>query len=122
MNPNPSSQPSSADDAAMSDAIRDQISSQPVLLYMKGSPEMPKCGFSSRVVALLDECGTDYAFVDVLIHPDVRRLLPSISRWPTFPQLFVRGELIGGCDIVVAMHEKDELEPLLIKACEPTDF
>ena len=96
--------------------IRDQISSNPILLYMKGSPQAPQCGFSSRTVQCLMECGQRFAYVDVLSNPAIRQTLPVVANWPTFPQLFVNGELVGGCDIVTEMHESGELEPLVTEA------
>jgi monothiol glutaredoxin len=98
------------------DTIRDQIANHPVLLYMKGVPEMPQCGFSAKAVACLQETGVPFAFVNVLSAPDIREKLPSISDWPTFPQLFVNGELIGGSDIVAEITQKGELKPLLESA------
>ncbi len=83
--------------------IQEQIDSNSILLYMKGSPEQPQCGFSSQATQLLMACGKRFAYVDILSNPDVRATLPSISNWPTFPQLFVDGELVGGCDIITEM-------------------
>lgn len=98
------------------DTIREQIENNPVLLYMKGSPEQPQCGFSARTVQALMACGERFAYVDVLSNPDIRANLPKYADWPTFPQLWIKGELIGGCDIVVEMHEKGELKPLVQRA------
>lgn len=98
------------------DTIRQQIDSNPVILYMKGSPQMPQCGFSARTVQALIACGQRFAYVDILSNPEIRATLPGISDWPTFPQLFVKGELVGGCDIVTEMHEAGELEPLIREA------
>ena len=93
--------------------IKDQIAANPILLYMKGSPEAPQCGFSSQATQLLMACGKKFAFVDILSNPDIRATLPVVSDWPAFPQLFVNGELVGGCDIVVEMYEKGELQELI---------
>lgn len=93
--------------------IKKQISSHPVLLYMKGSPDFPSCGFSARVAQILNHLNTRYAYVDILNNPDIRSTLPKYANWPTFPQLYIQGELIGGCDIVTEMFEKDELKPML---------
>lgn len=93
--------------------IRTQISENPVLIYMKGTPEAPECGFSGAAIAALKKTGYPFAFVNVLANPFIRERLPSISRWPTFPQLFVNGELVGGSDIVVAMQANGTLQPLL---------
>ena len=83
---------------------------------MKGSPVQPQCGFSMRAVQVLGECGQRYAYVDILSHPEIRSTLPSVSDWPTFPQLFIAGELIGGSDIIAEMHDSGELAPLLASA------
>ena len=93
--------------------IRDQINSNSVLLYMKGSPEQPLCGFSAQASQILMACGKKFAYVDVLGNPDIRATLPKIANWPTFPQLYVGGELVGGCDIMVEMYEKGELQTLI---------
>lgn len=102
-------------------AIREQISNNPILLYMKGSPTAPQCGFSARTVQCLMDCGQRFAYVDVLSNPDIRQTLPTVANWPTFPQLYVQGELVGGCDIVSEMHESGELKPLLDAAAEKTE-
>jgi len=93
--------------------IQEQIDSNSILLYMKGSPEQPQCGFSSQATQLLMACGKRFAYVDILSNPDVRATLPSISNWPTFPQLFIDGELVGGCDIITEMYESGELQTLI---------
>lgn len=93
--------------------IRDQIADNDLLLYMKGTPQMPQCGFSAQVVKCLMECGVQFAFVNVLENPEIRATLPQIANWPTFPQLWVKGELVGGCDIITEMHENGELKPLV---------
>lgn len=93
--------------------IKDQISSNPILLYMKGSPNQPQCGFSARTSQALMACGERFAFVDVLSNPEIRANLPKYANWPTFPQLWVNGELVGGCDIVCEMHANGELQPLI---------
>jgi monothiol glutaredoxin len=96
--------------------IREQIENNPILLYMKGSPNQPQCGFSARTVQALMACGERFAYVDVLSNPDIRANLPQYGNWPTFPQLWVKGELIGGCDIVSEMHESGELATLIKEA------
>lgn len=93
--------------------IKQQIAEHAILLYMKGSPKLPQCGFSARAVQCIDACGVDFASVDVLTNPDIRQTLPQVANWPTFPQLYVKGELIGGADIIAEMYESGELEPLL---------
>jgi monothiol glutaredoxin len=95
------------------DTIKDQIESNPIILYMKGSPNQPQCGFSARTSQAIMSCGERFAFVDILTNPDVRANLPKYANWPTFPQLWVDGELVGGCDIVCEMFEKGELQTLV---------
>ena len=106
---------------SIEETIKSQIDGNEILLYMKGSPEQPQCGFSAQVTQILMSCGKRFAYVDVLSNPDIRQKLPNVSNWPTFPQLFVEGELIGGCDIITEMHEKGELQPLLNSAAEEID-
>jgi monothiol glutaredoxin len=95
------------------DEIQKAISEHDVILFMKGVPERPMCGFSARTVAALDSLGAAYAAVDVLPDPRIRQELSAISQWPTIPQLFVKGELVGGCDIVSEMYESGELAETL---------
>lgn len=103
------------------DAIAGAIAEHEVILFMKGTPEQPACGFSARTVGALQSLGTPFAGVDVLPDPRIRQELSAISEWPTIPQLFVKGELIGGCDIVMEMHETGELAELLGVAAAPAD-
>lgn len=91
------------------EAIAGAIGENEVLLFMKGTPERPACGFSARTVAALDALGAPYAAIDVLPDPRIRQELSTLSNWPTIPQLFVRGELVGGCDIITEMYESGEL-------------
>ena len=95
------------------DTIKEQIESNPILLYMKGSPNQPQCGFSARTVQALMQCGERFAYVDILSNPEIRANLPKYANWPTFPQLWVDGELIVGCDIVTEMAESGELQTLI---------
>ena len=95
---------------SIEETIKEQISSNSILLYMKGSPEQPQCGFSAQAVQCLMGCGKRFAYVDVLANPEVRTTLPTIANWPTFPQLWIDGELVGGCDIIVDMYQKGELQ------------
>ena len=95
------------------DEISKAISEHEVILFMKGRPEQPMCGFSARTVAALDALGASYAAVDILPDPRIRQELSAISQWPTIPQLFVGGELVGGCDIVSEMYESGELADTL---------
>ena len=93
--------------------IEEQLSSHDVLLYMKGTPDFPQCGFSGQTVAALNAIGKPYAYVNIFEDPEVREGLKEYSNWPTFPQLYVKGELIGGCDIVIEMYQSGELKELL---------
>ncbi|CAH0533867.1 Glutaredoxin 4 [Vibrio stylophorae] len=95
------------------DKIKKQIGENPILLYMKGSPKLPSCGFSSQAAQVVMSCGEKFAFVDILQNPDIRAELPNYAQWPTFPQLWIDGELIGGCDIMVEMFQKGELQALI---------
>jgi len=88
------------------------IDSNPVILFMKGNREMPQCGFSARVVQILDACDVNYATVDILQDPEVRAGIKVYSNWPTLPQLYVQGEFVGGCDIVTDMHLNGQLETM----------
>lgn len=95
------------------DTIKQQIANNSVILYMKGTPQFPMCGFSARVVQVLKNLKTKFSYVNILEHPDIRSELPKYAQWPTFPQLYINGELIGGCDIVMDLQEKNELLPML---------
>ncbi len=95
------------------ETIKEQIENNAILLYMKGSPNAPQCGFSQRATQALMACGEKFAYVDILANPDIRANLPAYANWPTFPQLWVDGELVGGCDIITEMHESGELEKSL---------
>src|SRR3569833_1985566 len=93
--------------------IKQQIESNPVVLYMKGTPDFPMCGFSSRVTQILKSCGADFAYVNVLEDAELREQMKVFSNWPTFPQLYINGELVGGCDIAVSLYQTGELQKLL---------
>ena len=95
------------------DMIREQVTANDVVLFMKGTPLFPQCGFSSRAVAILDHLGVDYASADVLADPELRQGIKDYSQWPTVPQLYVKGELVGGSDIMMEMYEAGELHALL---------
>jgi len=99
-----------------SDRIRSLVEGAPIVLFMKGTPQFPMCGFSSRATQALKECRAQFNHVNVLEDPEVRANLPRFSNWPTFPQLFVNGELIGGCDIVVELHAAGELQRIVTEA------
>jgi monothiol glutaredoxin len=101
------------------DTIKEQISNNPVLIYMKGAPNAPQCGFSARAVQALMSVGEKFAYVDILQNPDIRTTLPQYANWPTFPQLWVKGELVGGSDIILELHESGELQTLIKDAVQP---
>ncbi len=98
--------------------IEEQLESNQVMLYMKGSPDFPQCGFSGQTVAALKAIGKPFAYVNIFEDPEIREGLKQYSNWPTFPQLYVKGELIGGCDIVIEMFESGELQNLLADVAE----
>ncbi|MFO1466501.1 MAG: Grx4 family monothiol glutaredoxin [Steroidobacteraceae bacterium] len=98
------------------DRIKQQLSANPVLLYMKGTPDFPQCGFSAQAVGALKACQAKFASVNIFEDPEVREALKTYSNWPTFPQLYVKGELVGGCDITIEMYKSGELKQLLSEA------
>jgi len=100
--------------------IEQQIKENPVILYMKGTPQFPQCGFSARTVEALMKVGEPFAYVNILEAPEIRATLPKYANWPTFPQLWVNGELVGGCDIVMELSGSGELTTIL-KSARPAD-
>lgn len=96
--------------------IKQTVESQPIVLFMKGTPQFPMCGFSSRTVQALKAAGAEFHSVNVLEDPEILANLPRYSNWPTFPQLFINGELIGGCDITLELYEKGDLQQLVTEA------
>ena len=98
---------------SVSDQIKETVTSNDVVLYMKGTPTFPQCGFSSTVVQVMDYLGVDYESVNVLEDPEIRQGIKDYNNWPTIPQVFVKGEFIGGCDIVREMFETGELKTLM---------
>jgi monothiol glutaredoxin len=92
------------------DRIREQVESNPVIIYMKGTPQFPQCGFSARAAEALKSCGERFAYVNVLADPEIFENLPRFADWPTFPQVYIDGELIGGCDITLEMQANGELQ------------
>ena len=90
--------------------IKQQIKDNPILLYMKGTPQAPECGFSQKVVEILSRFGKPYSFVNILENPDIRKDLPEVSDWPTFPQLYINSEFMGGSDIVEELYKSGELQ------------
>ena len=103
----------STEPTTLREAIEQAIAENPVLLFMKGTPEQPMCGFSARTAASLQALGVPFAAVDILPDPRIRQELSALSNWPTIPQLFVDGELVGGCDIVMEMYQSGELQQTL---------
>lgn len=93
--------------------IEKEIKAEKVVLFIKGTPEVPQCGFSAATIELFKKIKTPFHAVDVIANPDIRAALPAYSQWPTFPQIFINGKLVGGCDIVHEMHESGELQKLL---------
>ena len=102
---------------SVQDVIRGQVTGHPVVLYMKGSPQQPMCGFSATATQLLNMCGADNVFtVDVLQNPEIREGIKHFANWPTIPQLYVKGEFVGGCDIMREMYQSGELQKLIAGA------
>ena len=95
------------------DRIKEQVENHAVLIYMKGTPQMPQCGFSNRASAALRQCGKEFSYVNILMDPEVHRNLPRFSNWPTFPQIFIQGRLVGGCDIVMELFESGQLKQMI---------
>ena len=100
----------------MNSVIESQLQDNPVILYMKGKPDAPQCGFSAKTVQALIAVGEKFAYVNILEHPELREALKTYSNWPTYPQLYVKGELVGGCDIVSEMFDSGELKTLISEA------
>jgi monothiol glutaredoxin len=96
--------------------IKQQVTENPILLYMKGTPKLPSCGFSAQAVQAVTACGEKFAYIDILENLDIRAELPKHAKWPTFPQLWVQGELVGGCDIIIEMYRCGDLQVLLKQA------
>ena len=99
----------------INERIKDQLGNNPVMLFMKGSPDFPQCGFSSQAVSVLKMIGEPFSYINIFEDPEIREGLKTYSNWPTFPQLYVNGDLIGGCDIIMEMYETGELAELLEK-------
>ncbi len=96
--------------------IESQLSENPVMLYMKGTPAFPQCGFSARAAQILQHCGVPFGHVNIFEAPEIREALKTYSNWPTFPQLYIKGELVGGSDIMLDLFEKGELQTMLEEA------
>lgn len=95
------------------DRIKEQVESNDIIVYMKGTPQLPQCGFSSRTAEVMKGAGVEFAYVNVIADPEIFGNLPRYADWPTFPQIYVKGELVGGHDILMEMHEAGELYPLM---------
>ena len=98
------------------DRIQKQVEDNPVIIYMKGTPDMPMCGFSSKAVEALKQCGKEFAFVNIILDQEVMQELPKFKNWPTFPQIYIKGELVGGCDITLELFESGELKKMIEEA------
>ena len=103
------------------DRIKQQVEESSILLYMKGTPNFPQCGFSGRAIQILQQCGVEFGYVNIFDDPEIRENLKHFSQWPTFPQLFVNGELIGGSDIMTEMFEQGELQKVLASTTQEAD-
>ncbi|NIR29277.1 MAG: Grx4 family monothiol glutaredoxin [Gammaproteobacteria bacterium] len=101
--------------------IKQQVDEQPIVIFMKGTPHFPQCGFSARTVQALQACGARFGHVNVLADPEIRQNLPRYANWPTFPQVYINGELVGGCDIVMALYQRGELQRMVHQALEGTE-
>ncbi|MFO1370850.1 MAG: Grx4 family monothiol glutaredoxin [Candidatus Competibacteraceae bacterium] len=101
--------------------IKQQVESNPVVIYMKGSPDAPRCGFSHRAAQALAATGLPFAYVDVLGDPEIFENLPRYADWPTFPQIYINGELVGGCDITLELYQSGELQKLMAAAVNKTN-
>ncbi len=98
------------------DRIKDQLESSPVVLYMKGTPDFPQCGFSGQTAQVLKACKAKYTHINIFEDPEIRDALKEYSNWPTYPQLYIKGELVGGCDIVMDLYNRGELGKMLAEA------
>ena len=98
---------------SVAERIKYQLESNPVVLYMKGSPDFPQCGFSGQTVQILNACQAKFMYVNIFEDPELREALKEHSNWPTYPQLYIKGELVGGCDIVIDLYKKGELVAML---------
>lgn len=105
----------------INETIKTQLADNPIILYMKGSPQAPQCGFSAKTSQALMACGERFAFVNILDNQELREGLKVYSSWPTYPQLYVSGELVGGCDIIMEMSENGELAKLLKEAAKQAE-
>lgn len=100
------------------DRIKQQVETNPIIIFMKGTPQFPQCGFSSRAAAALKDCGERFAYVNVLQDAEIFENLPRFADWPTFPQVYINGDLIGGCDITLELHANGELKKMVTEAAK----
>ena len=100
------------------DRIDAAVKTNPIIIFMKGTPNMPQCGFSSRAAQALMACGEQFAYVNVLTDPEIFQDLPKYANWPTFPQVYIKGELVGGCDITLEMYQSGELQKMVKEAAQ----
>jgi len=100
----------------VNERIKDQLENNPVILYMKGTPDFPQCGFSGQTVQVLQACRAKFAYVNILEDPELREALKEYSQWPTYPQLYISGELVGGCDIIMDLYNRGDLGQMLAEA------
>ena len=103
------------------DRIKQHVDENPVIIFMKGTPQFPMCGFSSRTAEALKQCGQEFAYVNVLADQEIFQNLPRFADWPTFPQVYIDGELIGGCDITLELYQKGELQKMAKAASEKAE-
>lgn len=96
--------------------IKKLVDDNPVIIFMKGSPQFPQCGFSARAVEALSQCGEEFAYVNIFEQPEVYQNLPRFADWPTFPQVYINGELVGGCDITIELFQQGELQKMVKEA------
>jgi len=96
--------------------IKQLVTQNPIIVFMKGTPDFPQCGFSARTTQALNACGVEYAYINIYADEEIYRALPKYANWPTFPQLYVKGELVGGCDITLDLHQSGELKKMLEEA------
>ncbi|NOX09599.1 MAG: Grx4 family monothiol glutaredoxin [Gammaproteobacteria bacterium] len=101
--------------------IKEAVEGTPIIVFMKGTPQMPQCGYSSRTSQAMQACGVPFAYVNILADPEVFQNLPRYADWPTFPQVYIDGELIGGCDITLELHESGELKKMMEAATAKAD-
>lgn len=95
------------------DKIKELVSENPVIIFMKGTPQFPRCGFSARATQALTQCGAEFAYVNIFDEPEIYKALPQFANWPTFPQVYINGELVGGCDITLELFQRGELQKMV---------